>query len=545
MRGCTLNGNRANITDHTKALYGILLGSKSVLEDTAVYNFGRLGVGVYVWANDISIGPGNHIYSNGAVDDATQGGGNGILASGYAGDRASDIRIFKNHIYDNYDTTGPDDGSSGIALDALNVTIEDNVIYNNFNVGGGQITNLGDCGIERKWKVRGNTIYRNGNPVTGTSTLSGLELCYNGTIVEGNEIYGHAVTGTPAGIIPEAVSDWDVTDIVIANNYIHDNYTGIVLLDAGGGTGENKNITIANNRIMDNTVGLRIDAGSTGISVTGNVLVGNTTDVSDAATDVSYWGNQPVASVPDRPAPVTFATLGTPSNGSIMYCSDCVTANPCAGSGTGAIAKRLNGAWVCGTADLNPGTMTEIAKPPPPGADDALVYAKDIGGETYFCFQSTTGEVCIGASGYQNDSTASTSITGIDQSTDPAAPGANKWSFYAIAGLLKIRSGAAGAAYPLSYTLASGTATLGTSQIASTACASVVSVAATGAATTDTITWVPNADITAVTGYVPSTAGGLAIYPYPTSGYANFKICNPTSAAITPGAVTLNWKVIR
>lgn len=42
-----------------------------------------------------------------------------------------------------------------------------------------------------------------------------------------------------------------------------------------------------------------------------------------------------------------FAALGTPSNGTVLYCNDCTIANPCAGSGTGALAKRLNGAWVC------------------------------------------------------------------------------------------------------------------------------------------------------------------------------------------------------
>ncbi len=44
---------------------------------------------------------------------------------------------------------------------------------------------------------------------------------------------------------------------------------------------------------------------------------------------------------------LTFANLTTPANGSISYCSDCTIANPCAGGGTGAIAKRLNGVWVC------------------------------------------------------------------------------------------------------------------------------------------------------------------------------------------------------
>lgn len=47
---------------------------------------------------------------------------------------------------------------------------------------------------------------------------------------------------------------------------------------------------------------------------------------------------------------VDFAGLGAiaaPANGMIIYCSDCTIASPCAGGGTGALAKRLNGAWVC------------------------------------------------------------------------------------------------------------------------------------------------------------------------------------------------------
>lgn len=44
----------------------------------------------------------------------------------------------------------------------------------------------------------------------------------------------------------------------------------------------------------------------------------------------------------------TFAALPSPANGTILYCSDCTAnSNPCTGSGTGAIAKRLNSAWDC------------------------------------------------------------------------------------------------------------------------------------------------------------------------------------------------------
>jgi hypothetical protein len=97
----------------------------------------------------------------------------------------------------------------------------------------------------------------------------------------------------------------------------------------------------------------------------------------------------------------------------------------------------------------------------------------------------------------------------------------------------------------LAQTIASGTAALGTSAIASGACATVVTVSATGTATTDIIVFTPNADITAVTGYAPATTGGLAVYPYPSADNVNFKACNPTSSSITPGAVTLNWRVAR
>jgi len=42
-----------------------------------------------------------------------------------------------------------------------------------------------------------------------------------------------------------------------------------------------------------------------------------------------------------------FANLGTPGDGTVLYCSDCTKATPCAAAGNGAIAKRLNGAWDC------------------------------------------------------------------------------------------------------------------------------------------------------------------------------------------------------
>ena len=106
-----------------------------------------------------------------------------------------------------------------------------------------------------------------------------------------------------------------------------------------------------------------------------------------------------------------------------------------------------------------------------------------------------------------------------------------------------------GTSIPASSTLAlhiaNGTSALGTGAISSATCATVVTTTATGTATTDVVGWGFNGDPTAVTGYVPLTTGMLTIIAYPSANNVNFKVCNNTSASITPGAITLNWMVIR
>jgi len=44
-------------------------------------------------------------------------------------------------------------------------------------------------------------------------------------------------------------------------------------------------------------------------------------------------------------ASTTFANLGTPANGTILYCSDCTAANPTGSGGAGVVVRRENGAW--------------------------------------------------------------------------------------------------------------------------------------------------------------------------------------------------------
>ena len=98
----------------------------------------------------------------------------------------------------------------------------------------------------------------------------------------------------------------------------------------------------------------------------------------------------------------------------------------------------------------------------------------------------------------------------------------------------------------LARVIASGTATLGTSAIASGASATVVTVSAPGVLTTDPIIVGFNVNPNTVTGYsAASTTGCLVITAYPTADNINVVVSNPTASSITPDALTLNWRVVR
>lgn len=94
-----------------------------------------------------------------------------------------------------------------------------------------------------------------------------------------------------------------------------------------------------------------VAAADTGLSRGGSAIVdvGNGT-AADTSGTLAYTLGVMTATA--------FASLGTPANGTYKYCSDCTVttaatcpATPsscvCAGSGTGALAVRLNGSWDC------------------------------------------------------------------------------------------------------------------------------------------------------------------------------------------------------
>jgi hypothetical protein len=133
-------------------------------------------------------------------------------------------------------------------------------------------------------------------------------------------------------------------------------------------------------------------------------------------------------------------------------------------------------------------------------------------------------------------------ITAASQNTVTPAVGSITGFGTGVATALGVNTGSAGA---FSLLIGSGTSALGTGAIASATCATVVTTSAPSTSTGDVVTASFNGDPTAVTGYIPSTAGMLSIIAYPTTNNVNFKVCNNTASSITPGAITINWRVVR
>jgi hypothetical protein len=94
-------------------------------------------------------------------------------------------------------------------------------------------------------------------------------------------------------------------------------------------------------------------------------------------------------------------------------------------------------------------------------------------------------------------------------------------------------------------TIASGTIALATAAIASGTCATPQTATATGTLSTDTVLASFNANVTGVTGYTPATTGTLRVDVFPSANTVTAIVCNATAASITPGSVTLNYRVVR
>jgi hypothetical protein len=140
------------------------------------------------------------------------------------------------------------------------------------------------------------------------------------------------------------------------NTRVHDNNVQVDELATytfnglGEYAGANNNI-FANN--IANTISLLgassrapVNVSSAGVAtLTSPVLAGTISVTGTVSGGLTVSGT--TASDAIRLTPTALANLGTQSDGTLMYCSDCAKTTPCTGGGAGALAKRLNSAWDC------------------------------------------------------------------------------------------------------------------------------------------------------------------------------------------------------
>jgi hypothetical protein len=94
--------------------------------------------------------------------------------------------------------------------------------------------------------------------------------------------------------------------------------------------------------------------------------------------------------------------------------------------------------------------------------------------------------------------------------------------------------------------IANGVTAMPTIAVPANSCSAAATTAtATGAFTGDSPAVSFASDPTGVTGYGGGTSGGITINSWPTANQMNFKLCNQTSSSITPGALSVNWRITR
>jgi hypothetical protein len=157
----------------------------------------------------------------------------------------------------------------------------------------------------------------------GRLNLTGTLLS---THIVGNQIV--VISGTAIQL------EVGLTGSIVSNN----------IIAAVGGTGVSINSArtlVSSNQIGGAGTAVSVGANATGVKINQNQLVSIT---------VANYTNAAAAGemlVNDTFTGILFLALPTAANGTILYCSDCTIASPCAGGGTGAISKYLNGAKVC------------------------------------------------------------------------------------------------------------------------------------------------------------------------------------------------------
>ncbi len=226
------------------------------------------------------------------------------------------------------------DGSSAVA------TVLDNI--NALNTAGAKITSFRSAGSEKLFISKDGSIGLQGT-VAQQGVNASISIIGNRSAADANaDVVLNGQVNRTAGKIASFQNN-SVEKASVAND-------GTATFDH----------FVATNGLLTSSGSLPIEVrsqASTGTAnASGGSIILNTANtlstLGDLIASFQNAGTQKVSIDKDGRitlGSVTFANLGTgtTANGTLVYCSDCTIGNPCASAGSGAIAKRINNAWVC------------------------------------------------------------------------------------------------------------------------------------------------------------------------------------------------------
>lgn len=373
--------------------------------------------------------------------------------------------------------------------------------------GGGGITGPGTTtvGYVPQWSNTAGTTVSAGLPVATTSTANSIVETGAGGTINANFVptLNQNTTGTAA------------------------NVTGIVAA-ANGGTGANNTVGAAGHYLrsngtsyVDNTIQVA-DVPTLNQSTTGNATTATT------ATNVAGGA---LGSVPYQSAAATTALLA----GNTAATDQVLVSH---GTGTVSAAPTFNNAPALSAANMTSfPTLNQSTTGNAATATTATTATNVAGG-------------ALGSIHYQSAAATTAMLAGNTAATDQVlvSHGTGTVSAAPTFSNAPALSAANMTSFPANVTLtiANNTTAMPTTAVAANACdAAATTGTATGAATTDAAEVTYAADPTGVTGYGGGTAGGITIRVWITANTINFKRCNETGSSITPGALSLNWRIAR
>jgi hypothetical protein len=227
-----------------------------------------------------------------------------------------------------------------ISLEACSNSIIRNNVFNIGNPGAGTFSATNGNQIHLgtgSWRNRidSNLLYPMGIANLAAIDLSSYSFM---NMIRGNQIYGSPFLVNAGTNLIGIDTQRTANAPTMCGNVI----TGNILNDVMIGIKDNQNNSVIKDNVISNFF---LNAASVGI-------ISNTTEALHPWFTNTFVNFQVPVQETTKPFglitlnSVTFANVGTPANGTMIYVSDGTPAsNPLTGAGTGCIAIRQNGAW--------------------------------------------------------------------------------------------------------------------------------------------------------------------------------------------------------